>query len=273
MMTIIESLIKGKRPDQSLCEDGLFIGNQLIAVIDGVTSKGKLLWDNTTSGCFAKDVLCRYLEEHEEELSRLSAEECLQALSNALSDEAAKAHPGPLDISEYPRAEVIIYNSACRKVWNYGDCRCIIGGELHSEEKRIDVLLSELRSFVIQSQIIERSGSELISENDVGRESIVPFIERQLWFENKPGPFGYPTLNGLNFEPGMIDIWNVPEGTEVILATDGYPQLCNTLAESEARLHALLEEDPLCISSNKETKGIIAGQESYDDRAYIRLRS
>lgn len=41
-MKIIESFIRGKNPDQSLCEDGIFIGAKIAAVIDGVTSKGSL---------------------------------------------------------------------------------------------------------------------------------------------------------------------------------------------------------------------------------------
>ena len=37
---IIEQFICSKYPDQKKCEDGLFISNDFIAVIDGVTSKG-----------------------------------------------------------------------------------------------------------------------------------------------------------------------------------------------------------------------------------------
>ena len=58
----------------------------------------------------------------------------------------------------------------------------------------------------------------------------------QLWFENRQGMFGYPVLNGLNFKEEMIKVWTVPSGTEVVLASDGYPQLCRTLEESEAKL-------------------------------------
>ena len=47
---IIESFIKGKKDNADLCEDGLVITTNYIAVIDGVTSKGKILWDNKTSG-------------------------------------------------------------------------------------------------------------------------------------------------------------------------------------------------------------------------------
>ncbi len=41
---IIEQFICSKYPDQKKCEDGLFISNDFIAVIDGVTSKGELTW-------------------------------------------------------------------------------------------------------------------------------------------------------------------------------------------------------------------------------------
>ena len=41
---IIEQFICSKYPDQQTCEDGLFISSDFIAVIDGVTSKGCLLY-------------------------------------------------------------------------------------------------------------------------------------------------------------------------------------------------------------------------------------
>ena len=41
-MKAIESFIRGKYSDQSLCEDGIVVGAKIAAVIDGVTSHGKL---------------------------------------------------------------------------------------------------------------------------------------------------------------------------------------------------------------------------------------
>ena len=60
-MRVIESFIRGKYSDQALCEDGIFIGSKIVAVIDGVTSHGELLWNGGSSGRFAKDVLCEFL--------------------------------------------------------------------------------------------------------------------------------------------------------------------------------------------------------------------
>lgn len=69
-MRIKESFIRGKNLDQSLCEYGILIEVKIAAVIDGVTSKGTLFWNDGNSGRFAKEVLCEYIREHEEKLGR-----------------------------------------------------------------------------------------------------------------------------------------------------------------------------------------------------------
>ena len=51
------------------------------------------------------------------------------------------------------RDSIILYNSACSEVWSYGDCQCMVGRQLHREIKEVDRLLSELRAFVVWSEI------------------------------------------------------------------------------------------------------------------------
>ncbi len=58
----------------------------------------------------------------------------------------------------------------------------------------------------------------------------------------------------------------------IILASDGYPLLKNSLEASEQALHHILENDPLLFRLYKATKGVQDGHVSYDDRAYIKLR-
>lgn len=76
-------------------------------------------------------------------------------------------------------------------------------------------------------------------------------------------------LNGLNFTEGMVKVWPVPSGAEVVLAGDGYPELCATLEESEKMLWEINEEDSLCTGRNEGVKGILEGMESFDDWAII----
>ena len=56
------------------------------------------------------------------------------------------------------------------------------------------------------------------------------------------------------------------------LATDGDPFLRDTLSASEEALAAQLATDPLCIRTYLATKGQMAGNLSFDDRAYVRFQ-
>ena len=57
-----------------------------------------------------------------------------------------------------------------------------------------------------------------------------------------------------------------------ILASDGYPVLADTLEETERLLACSLAEDPLRIGEHLSTKGVAAGNESFDDRTYLRMK-
>ena len=221
-MRVIESMLRGKYRDQRLCEDGIYIGNKIVAVIDGVTSHGTLLWNGGSSGRFAKDMLCEYLRSHEDELAELSSEECFHRLNRVLAARGREVYPSLYEgmsaadrLAEYPRACVILFNCVAGEVWSYGDCQCRIGEELHCEEKEVDRLLSELRAFVIMSGMREQAARmkvpmqgfavphafsneskqenveqmpglsafekeylEKITKHDIGREAVVPLIEK-----------------------------------------------------------------------------------------------
>ena len=141
----IESTRRGEYRDQHLCEDGIFIENKIVTMIDGVTSHGTLFWHGGSSGWFAKEVLCEYLRSHEDELAEMSAEDCLNRLNCVLAERGRKVYPSLYvgapaadRLAEYLRACVILFNGAAGEVWSYGDCQCIIDEELHCEEKEVD---------------------------------------------------------------------------------------------------------------------------------------
>lgn len=87
------------------------------------------------------------------------------------------------------------------------------------------------------------------------------------------------SCNEQNISYAVIDGFEIPTdkvkilraGREVVLASDGYPLLASTLDESEKLLHEQLKNDPLCINSFKATKGLMKGNVSFDDRAYVRF--
>lgn len=265
-MKIIERFIKGKRQDDALCEDGLFVSDNYICVIDGVTSKGKQKWNGIlTSGGFAKNVILSALETMPKDAEKTE-------FFNTLDSALAKAYAGQVQndcITEYLRACIIVYSVSRGKIWSLGDCACIINGQKYETPKEIDTLLSRLRAFVIESA--KKDGTD-VTDNDVGRTAIVPFLNEQLKFENDGESFfGYGVLNGHGVNIDFVKEYSVNAGDTVVLASDGYPDLCNTLEESEKRLAILLKEDPMCTGKNLGTKGIDGNNCSFDDRTYIKF--
>ena len=58
---------------------------------------------------------------------------------------------------------------------------------------------------------------------------------------------------------------------EIVLASDGYPWLAPTLEETEALLDKQRQNDPLNVGEFKATKAFVKGNNSFDDRSYIRF--
>ena len=283
IMRIIEHFIKGKENNLETCEDGIFTGSFIAAVIDGVTPKSSRLWQGKTSGRYARDILLDFLRELSgSELQFLTPEEFFSLLDRQLAiassippEKTAAKDPdaAPLQITDYPRASTILYNDICHEIWAYGDCQCAVNGQVYTHEKEIDRLNAGLRAFHLEYELQKgKTLEDLVHASpDPGRTAIQENLKIQMSFENKNVPFGYPVLNGQGIEPSMIKVYPVKPGDQILLASDGYPVLRGTLEESEKELQRILTEDPLCFRSCRSTKGKKSCNISFDDRAYCRI--
>lgn len=268
-MQVLESFICGKENNPATCEDGIYIGRHLVAVIDGVTAKGTKLWDGHKSGYYAKELLLEYLRQ--EGVEQQNAEELFANLDAALAANSLAGNE-MLAPEEYPRASAIIYNDIYKEIWSYGDCQCSINGAVHLHVKKIDELNASLRAYHLEYLLMKGMTLEELKENDLGRAAIQENLLMQFDFENKCGEFGYAVLNGMGIEEALITKYKVNEGDEVILASDGYPQLMPTLNESEMELKNIMMKDPMCFRIYPCTKGLKDGNISFDDRAFCRLK-
>lgn len=269
-METIESFIKCKYIDQSLCEDGIYTDDYLAAVIDGATSDRKHLFGGKAAGLFAKDAILDALGSNKE-CYLMNPYDLFMYLSDQLRTSAsAYIEYNGSNYDLIPRASVIIYNAYSRLVYGYGDCQCIVDGVLYSNSKKIDQENSGIRAHYINEALEQGITLKELAEKDIGREAIKDRLRNQHEYENVPGEYGYPVINGVAVCEDMISIIPVTSDQPVILATDGYPFLENTLKESENRLSDLLREDPLCFRIYKSTKGKMNGCNSFDDRAFWR---
>ena len=267
-MKILEKYICGKENNENTCEDGLVIGEDFVAVIDGVTAKGQHLWKGKKSGFYAKDILCDYLNHHV--ITSLKPIEFIEII-NSVIKKAVDEENCELALEEYPRACIILYNDKTKEIWSYGDCQCLINHELYTHEKKIDLLNSNLRSFILEAELLKGSTLEELRKRDKGREGIYQNLMNQFLFENIDNEYGYPVLNGRFVSEGLLKVYKVEKGDVVVLASDGYPCLKDTLEESESLLKQVLKEDPLLFRMHKSTKGLQKGNTSYDDRCYCKF--
>lgn len=268
---IIESFIKGKKNNKELCEDGLVITENYISIIDGVTSKGNTLWQNMTSGVYVKKLLINAINNMS---PNLNAEDSILYLNTLIKEEYEKSNMYEY-VKEHPeerlQANLIVFNISKNEIWMWGDCQALINKKLYHKEKKIDKILSEARSLFIDLELKNGKTVEDIIKNDTGRKYILPLLKQSIVYNNTIGEYGCNVLDGFEIMPKSVVKIKVKENDEIVLASDGYPVLKNSLKESEEKLLEILEKDPLLINIYKSTKGLQQGNISYDDRTYIKF--
>lgn len=276
-MKVIESKIEGKKSPES-CEDGLVVTADFIAVIDGSTSKTPHhLSPDMKNGRYAMVLISEYIQ-HELKPESTVEDFCEGVTSYIYNkvyrqqgiEEQMQAHP-----EERLTASAILYSKAKNEVWMVGDCQAIIDGKLYENNKPFEDIVARRRVELIRRGFTPQEA----------RKTIEPLlIQAMLEGQNK----NYTVIDGFpiyqkgvkvvslnapqkNVETDVADSLPLPT-KEIVLASDGYPFLKPTLAESEEALAHLLAYDPQCTHEFIATKGIVVGNKSFDDRTYIRFQ-
>ena len=288
-MKIIESSIIGKK-SQEVCEDGMVITDDFIAVIDGSTSKTpKHLNPDMKNGRYAMMLISEYIRE--ELKADVSVDDFCQGVTAYIYhkvyeklgvEERLKEHP-----EERLTASAILYSRTRNEVWMVGDCQAIIDGKLYENGKPYEQEVARKRVELIEQGL---SPAE-------ARKQLEPLlIEAMLSGQNQT----YTVIDGFPIYQEGVKVVSVSDtcsvqdsvpvsdsvpcsdsvsasgtifvsSSEIVLASDGYPFLEPTLAASEAALAEQIANDPQNIHSFIATKGIVEGNKSFDDRTYIRF--
>ena len=264
-MEIIEQSIIAKNPKKK-SEDGIVITKDYIAVIDGSTSKTNRRYSLFRSnGRYCMQLISRYIRHAK---GTLSCQQFCNGVSRAIASHYKKKDL--IRLAEHPEerltASAIVYSRLIREIWMIGDCQCLVGGEYLDNPKPYEQELAKQRAAIINQYEGDKA---TFLEHDTAREAIIPPMLETMKQQNKtyavidgfPIPQQYVRVITLDFKP-----W------EIVLASDGYPYLEPTLAASEERLAWQRENDPLNIGEFKATKAFVAGNNSFDDRSYIRFR-
>lgn len=269
-MKVIESSVVGKSGLEDDCEDGILLSESFAAVIDGATDKSGRRYSGRTGGRLVME-LCKSV------LADLAPDVSARGAFSELTDAVDRELPGDLPLQERPSAVLAVYSSLRREIWQLGDVAFWHSGVKPGgirQRKMVDYFAEGMRAAVISANIAAGFEAHDVMRSDPGREAILPLLRLQGVFRNelRSDEWGYGALDGRPIPDDYIDIHSVPGYVdEIVLASDGYPVVLPSLAESEARLSELLKEDPLCIGPLRATKGVQPGSRSYDDRAYVRI--
>ena len=255
-MTITEHFICGKHTAAD-CEDGIVITNDFAAVIDGSTSKTpKRLDPSMKNGRFAMLLISEYIKQMPADYTM---NDFCRDITLRIAEEYAKRGITE-DMAEHPEerltASAIIYSNNRKEVWMVGDCQAIIDGEYYDNSKPYEQEIAMQRAALIKNGMSPKEA----------RRAIEPqLIKAMLEGQNRQ----YAVIDGT---PIYIPGTRIVTASHcVVLASDGYPTLLPTLHESEEALAQHLTDDPQNITDFIATKGLVEGNVSFDDRAYIKL--
>ena len=269
---ITEQSIIGKI-DTDTCEDGIFISDHFVCVIDGATSKSDLMFDNRSAGKTGVELLKKALKDIPEECDHIQAADYLSDYIMEFYKQQGLAEKMTNEPVHRLTASLAIYSKFRNEIWLIGDCQCMAGETYYSNKKKIDDLTSNLRAFYIEVLLAQNHTIEELLSNDLSRELILPVLEEQMRLQNSPSKneFSYSVIDGFRPDYDLIRVIPVKNSRNIILASDGYPRIYNNLEETENYLNYILENDPLCYTIFKSTKGKYNGQNSFDDRAYVKI--
>ena len=255
-MTITEHFICGKHTADD-CEDGIVVSNDFAAVIDGSTSKTPTRLDpSMKNGRFAMILISEYIKQMPANYAmydfcrditlRIAEEYNKRGITKRMAE-----HP-----EERLTASAIVYSNCRKEVWMVGDCQAIIDGTYYDNSKPYEQEIAMQRATLIKKGM---------SPKDARRAIEPQLIKAMLEGQNRQ----YAVIDGTPiYMPGTRII---KASHSVVLASDGYPTLLPTLSESEEVLAQHLTEDPQNIGDFVATKGLVDGNISFDDRAYIKL--
>jgi hypothetical protein len=269
---VIEEFVEGKAGSDDLCEDLVVVTGSFAAVIDGATSKTAREFDGLSGGRFAAQCLGEAFTEADPGTDLAAYTTWAgDLLAERISSTGVELD---LDVEDGPSASLVAYSANRKEIWRVGDCSWMSPEGEFPGGKEVDEIAARARAALLHSLLAEGISQAELLESDPGREMIMPLLRAQHVFRNDPDPtavLGYGAVDGRLIPGRFQEVWSVSPGTEIVLQSDGYPELAGSLADAERLLEAELTSDPLRIGRYPSTKGVKPGARSFDDRAYLRF--
>lgn len=274
-MKVIEKFLMGKFNNDDLCEDGICVSDDYIAVIDGVSSQSSFRYKNKKLGKIICDILLEAIPKLDNKLDCYQTIDFLNEYILNYYKEHGIYEKISDDAANQPSASLIMYSKYYNQIWLIGDCMALYGDVLLENPLKLDELYAQIRSMTIEYLLDTGYTEEQLLQDDIAKKFIRNLSKRQPYIRNKTfnSEYDYVVMDGFN-KPNkkLIKCIDVPKYVkEIVFTSDGYRKPFYTLKESEAYIQNIKKTDPLCYKEFLYERGFYSGQASYDDRAYIRF--
>ncbi|MCA1305305.1 hypothetical protein LC082_00145 [Microbacterium esteraromaticum] len=257
-----ELFVRAKGPARR-SEDIVAVSDDYVAVIDGMSSPLRGAGRPASGREFARAIGTALTALPGD----LDARECVDLLTAAVGRITA-AHAGPAG------AVAAIYSVRRHQVWRIGDVHVRVGRHAFPAQKGIDDALAAFRAAYNLALLAGGASVAEIIETDPGLRAAFPLLEVQPALANARSPLGYGVFDGTRVPSRFIEVFDVGESDEVVLASDGYLAPDRSLRKAEDHLRHALDTDPAALGALAAmAKPLLPGAWSADDRSYVRLTS
>ena len=260
-MEIVEAASCSRTGNEADNEDAFVITDQYVAVIDG-TSSTEALGSDLSPGRIAAQALVEVVRDLR---GSSDPQDIMQQMHAAIGDVSGG--------DESVAAACAVLDVESRRMMRVGDIRIGVGGVFDNPLTLWEDDAALARAALLRCHLARGDGVDGLRDNDLGRSMILPLIRQAVHLRNRDDvPYGFGAIDGTRTPPEMVGVFRVASDMEVVLATDGYPTPMPTLADSEERLRATIESDPLRIGPPGGLAGVPLGHASFEDRTYVRVR-
>lgn len=250
--------------------------DDFIAVIDGSTSKASHRLSRWQSnGRLCMKTIANYISHAP---ASITADRFCKGVTDAVARHYDKRQMPlyTLHPEERLTASCIVFSRLQRQIWMIGDCQCLLwlsdkspsAATRYDNPKPYEERLAHTRADILRHLIHEGKTQEELLLHDVGRDAIIPSMIEEMKNQN----ITYSVVDGFPIPLLKVRILTLDfHPWTIVLASDGYPCLLPTLADSEQALARQRSTDPLNIDSFVATKAFLPGNNSFDDRSYIKF--
>ena len=170
-------------------------------------------------------------------------------------------------------ATVALVHGLSRTVVRIGDPWIRINDRVMPGRSEAETAVARARALLAHRALAAGMSVEELRRDDVARTGVMDLLKASDELRNHPtDPWAHAAIDGSAIPGRLIETWSLPEGvTEMVIASDGYPQIGPDLSGTESLLSRRLDRDPLMIEDPPATKPSPRPGASFDDRTFVKL--